>query len=138
MGGSKENIYDFIDELSIKAAEDITGEPCNEMGVPQDTIRLSSDTIEVDTISEPLDGVAVPLDDGGNESDYQEIMDYADQNSAYAHLYSTLPLRWGEGVDPQNQNKVDATKTKWDGEDTAVQWDGEEEVEESRDEQEMP
>ena len=147
MGGSKENIYDCIDEVSIREVEGISGEPSDSMGVPQDTIKLSSDTVEVThgTVGEALDAITDSLDAGGIEGDYQEITELVIQSSTYAHLYSSLPLHQGGEDKVQNQNEIDVPK--WDGQDTAVERDGpdtaverdgEEEGEENRDKQETP
>lgn len=124
-----ENIYDSVDEVSIRALEDVTGESCDMEGVPQD-IKLTFDATGVteDTASEPLDAIGAPLDADGSESGYQEITDPSVQNSTYAHLYSTLPLHQGERIDPQYQNAVDVTETKSDREETTAKSDGEDMV----------
>lgn len=138
-GGSIENIYDSVDELSIRALEDITEEPCDMEGVPQG-IKMPSDAVEVteETTDKSLDKMGAPLDPDSSESAYQEVTDTSVQNSTYAHLYSTLPLHQGERADPQPQGAVDVTETKADREETeeTLDRDREDSVGESRDKQE--
>ena len=122
--GSMENIYDSVDEVSIRALEDITGESCDMEGVPQG-IKLTFDATGVtkDTTSEPLDEIGAPLEADSSESGYQEITHPSVQNGTYAHLYSTLPLHQGARADPQYQNAVDVTETKLDREEETAKSD---------------
>ena len=105
-GDSLENIYDSVDELSIREIENATEESCGTKVVSQ-CMKTASDAVGAteDTASKLLDERCVPPDAGGSESTYQEIADPSIQSSTYAHLYSTLPLHQGERADTLHQGE---------------------------------
>ena len=105
-GDSLENIYDSVDELSIREVENATEESCGTKVVSQ-CMKTASDAVGAteDTASKLLDERCVPPDAGGSESTYQEIADPSIQSSTYAHLYSTLPLHQGERADTLHQGE---------------------------------
>ncbi len=155
-GDSLENIYDSVDELSIREIENATEESCGTKVVSQ-CMKTASDAVGAteDTASKLLDERCVPPDAGGSESTYQEIADPSIQSSTYAHLYSTLPLHQGERADTLHQGKradtlhqgeradtlhqdaADVTETESNKEEAAAISDGEDTASGSRDKQEQ-
>lgn len=125
-GDSLENIYDSVDELSIREVENATEESCDTKVVPQD-IKSTFAAVGAteDTASKLLDERWVPLDVDSSESPYQEITDPSVQSSTYAHLYSTLPPHQGGRADTLHQDAVDVTETESNKEETAAISDGE-------------
>ena len=137
-GDSLENIYDNVDELSIREVENATEEPCDTKVVPQD-INMAFDAVGAteDTASKLLDERWVQPDADGSEGTYQEITDRSVQSSTYAHLYSTLPLHQGERADTLHQAAADVTETRSNKEEAAAISDGEDTAAGSRDKQEQ-
>ena len=93
------NIYDTVDEVSIK-------EPLKSFGVTQDPIRESTAANRM-----PLDSTCVPSDADGSEGDYQELVESGIQQSQYANLYSSIPLRKEGTPNPSPQNVVEVAET---------------------------
>ena len=137
-GDSLENIYDNVDELSIREVENATEESCDTKVVPQ-CMKMAFDAVGTteDTASKLLDERRVPPDSDSSESTYQEIADPSVQSSTYAHLYSTLPLHQGERADTLHQAAADVTETRSNKEEAAAISDGEDTAAGSREKQEQ-
>ena len=137
-GDSLENIYDNVDELSIREVENAIEESSDTKVVPQD-MKTASDAVGAteDTASKLLDERRVPPDADSSEGTYQEITDRSVQSSTYAHLYSTLPLHQGERADTLHQAAADVTETNSNKEEAAAISDGEDMAAGSRDKQEQ-
>ena len=137
-GDSLENIYDNVDELSIREVENATEESCDTKVVPQ-CMKTAFDAVGAteDTASKLLDERWVPPDSDSSESTYQEITDCSVQSSTYAHLYSTLPLHQGERADTLHQAAADVTETNSNKEEAAAISDGEDMAAGSREKQEQ-